>query len=489
MIAKDVFKKLVDVSQQEFTVIPNGVILGDGLKPKIIAQASSDCMSDNLADERFNQGIQGHCYTNQSDVIILKLPVGQEDNQTLKDLFVEAINLNAKIWEKQTGINLLNAESGQIVFVEKGQAMRDCFIKTADSLKDTKSAFLGMLKKEVLKQLGSDSSILLESSNLVETLEKKSSALELFQKLGIEIPETFKISIADVNQLAEEIQLNPDKRYILKLDGLCGGFGNFTNESKGYNSSEILKLISQLQSEQKLFGDFQIQEFLPGISFGSIAQFELGKKPSILSIHQEVQKDLCFQGSSWEPSFQRELKAVMQEIFDKISEFSKQTLVGPIGIDAILFNDKVYVIECNPRMTGASPLANFLTLENEISKNLKIGFNCLSMEVDINTSIPATLIKDGKLLAVVEKSVNAYNEIRKQEVIKELEVLWEKAGRKSMSPEIIDGILEERLKGLVNTPAMILPQGISPCEKSKVLFVNDLDGKLKEIFLSNLAST
>ena len=153
-------------------------------------------------------------------------------------------------------------------------------------------------------------------------------------------------------------------------------------------------------------------------------------------------------GTFWDKDYESQFQKTAEEIFGKMAGAPELSgLIGPIGFDAIVDDQgHLYVIEVNPRVTGATPIP-FLRERLEHIKEIQgQDFEIYSAYLDINVMFGQKFFQNSDLLTqCIQDVCDHFNSSEK---------------------------------------VLILPQGITPTIMSKVLFVNDTpDGQVRTKFL------
>ena len=170
---------------------------------------------------------------------------------------------------------------------------------------------------------------------------------KFFKKLNVyfNIPDTFLLD--DIHEVREIVRNSPEKQFILKPRFGSGGYGAFTLDSLNLQYKE--ELIFDIFEE----GEWVLQEFIDGETISA----------SVLSTRDDTQTILTNSQIIGDESLgQREPFAYCGNIVPYtgnivISEIAQNvvnhlSLIGSNGVDFIIRNGEVYVIEVNPRLQG-----------------------------------------------------------------------------------------------------------------------------------------
>lgn len=162
------------------------------------------------------------------------------------------------------------------------------------------------------------------------------------------LPETYRLDSLD--EASEIVNSNPDKKYLIKPIAGFGGLG-----------------IKWFDNNLSINGEFLLQEYISGDAvssyFLSYPNHELGfitTSEQIIGSKQLGADDFTYCGNI-SPYIKTNPK--IDNISAKIARMCK--LVGSNGVDFIVSNNNVYVLEVNPRITGS-----FECIENSFNMNL-----------------------------------------------------------------------------------------------------------------------
>lgn len=442
-----------------------GTYIGQKGAPSIVCLPGSVAFADTEAHrfisaalpnlESVNSGFQAHYLTNRGDCLMVRTPtrVGDLREIGVRDITETAVAIGAEIWRIQTGIHLASPTQGSssVLTTPSGENLADF---AAEQFSNNGRRFLATgLFPRALQSLQVTSEVLAQAIESHAKLNSKNQTLPLLAQHGVIVPQTLVFEAEGLN-LGDLDRLNGDKTYILKPDGSAGGFGIQMKNGAGFSAQEIRELVSRLSEERKLPAKFQIQEFVKGTSLGAVAIFDLDGSFRISTIHTQLVENGQFRGITWEPCTQDLLISQVRGIFAKLAKIPGIRLLGPIGIDLQECDDGLYVIEVNPRITGASPIGVLLKSESHIAEHLEDpGFSIKSARLEIGIKIPLKLFEaPRKLRNLFLKCAAEHNAIFRD---------W--------------------------GHALILPQGLAPFDGTKILFVNDTpNGDLRERFTREL---
>ena len=164
------------------------------------------------------------------------------------------------------------------------------------------------------------------------------------------LPDTYKLN--DIQEAFEIVNNNPDKKYIVKPIYGSGGLNiNYFNKNSNINSDFLLQEYIQGNSVSSSFVSYLDDHSIDMIA---VSDQIIGSK------RLGANSEFVYCGNIT-PFINYNPKVL--NISNKISKMFK--LVGLNGIDFILHNNNVYVIEVNPRITGS-----FESIEKSFDINL-----------------------------------------------------------------------------------------------------------------------
>lgn len=171
-------------------------------------------------------------------------------------------------------------------------------------------------------------------------IENKYSLYKKLKKLNLQLPETFKIK--DVDEAVEIANNHEDNEYILKP---LEGSGGLLIEKLNNLSENQLKLYEN----QELI----LQEYISGENISS-SVLSSKKESELLTTSKQIIGCECpglksgyiYCGNILPYIANSEIKKTSEEIADKLN------LLGSNGIDMILNDEGIYIIEVNPRLQG-----------------------------------------------------------------------------------------------------------------------------------------
>jgi len=195
------------------------------------------------------------------------------------------------------------------------------------------------------------------------------------------LPETYKLN--NINEAFEIVNNYPDKKYIVKPIYGSGGLN-----------------IDYFDKNSSINSDFLLQEYIKGNSVSSsFVSYHDNHSIDMLAVSDQIigskrlgaNSDFIYCGNIT-PFINYNPKIL--NISTKISKMFK--LVGLNGIDFILHNNNVYVIEVNPRIPGS-----FESIENSF------GINPVESHINSYNNIRLNQIKPNKFtVKLIPYSVN-----------------------------------------------------------------------------------
>jgi hypothetical protein len=428
-----------------------GTVIG-GKGPSAICVPASACLPSvealklagiaNPAD--LDHGIQGQYLTRPGDTLVVKGRPKIPPNRIMA-LVSRGMQLTAELWKAQTGIELVSpqvsGDHASLTPTEGAMMSQAARVIGERGLKLTIPAPFSAIVEPLPAYIKQNLQAEVYSHEL---LASKNSAIPFFAKHGLPVPHTVCInSKTDLENLSTE-QLIPEKRYVIKFDGVAGGIGVDTNSGTGFCASAVVTKVKSLGAEGKLPQNLQLQEFIAGKTIGAVALFRSDGSFKVASIHRMVEIPSGL-GIEWQPGLEQLLKPQVVRLFSKLASIDELKLLGPVGLDMQYDGEKLTIIECNPRLTGASP---FGLIRAKVAKtNLKLAQRIGHMFIDTCVSIPE----------------EAFGDIRRMR-----------------------GVFDSALSK--HPEALCLPQGLSPFDGSKLIFVNDSSGALRDEIVTKLRS-
>lgn len=428
-----------------------GISVG-GKGPSVICVPASACLPSVEAlklagisnPEDLDHGIQGQYLTRPGDTLVVKGRPGIAANKVLA-LISRGMQLTAELWRTQTGIELLSPQvSGAhaaLTPTEVSMMSQAAKVISAGELRLTIPAPFLKIVEPLPAYIRQGLSGVVTAHEL---LASKNTAIPFFAKYGLPVPHTVCInSRSDLDALGVD-SLKANKRYVIKFDGVAGGIGVDTNSGKGFGSEEVVAKVKALSAEGKLPQSLQLQEFIAGKTIGAVALFKSDGSFKVASVHRMV--DIASgMGIEWEPTLQQQLMPQVVRMFSKLAAIDELKLLGPVGLDMQYDGEKLTIIECNPRLTGASP---FGLIRSRLAKaNFKLAQRITHMFIDTWVKIPE----------------EAFGDIRKMR-----------------------GVFDSTLSKFPG--AICLPQGLSPFDGSKLICINDPSGAMREEIVTKLGA-
>jgi hypothetical protein len=406
--------------------------------------------------EALNSGIHGHIYAQPSDFLVVRLHDGTGSDADR--LTHHLLNLNAEIWHSQTGISLLTPSSGVVSYVAKDETM----LETAVNLfkrGTARTLIASSVTPRLVNMLKAENTELDQIARSCDLLNHKNSCLPMLQALGVRVPWTMTINqhLQDVAAVLDLVhELTNGYRYVLKADGSSGGVGVYTNGVAGYDASSLCQLMLDMLAQRRLPSRFQIQEFVPGTPMGALGIFDGRGHFRLLSVHVQGVSDGVFRSGHWRRSIHDQLGPQVREVYERIAGAPNLHPKGPLGIDFKVTGSGISVLEVNARLTGSGPIAWLLSrpaIHDLCSSRSSSGNDLDSIDL-VDIELGPRDLGGGKLLDAITS------------------ILGEPAVRSAC-------------RGL----PMILPQGLDPYRPSKVMFINDTDGRLKRAFYAVFPQT
>ena len=439
-----------------------GTLIGSKKDNSIIAVSTSLVFEDNtllklfwnVENNSIDSGFQGHMYTKPGDVLVVYLPSIETD---VLNITKECIHINHKIWNAFTGIQLSSSEDPLVVAshqlpqsiecpgnisLHKGSLI-EAAINRYNNGKESLLAFV--FNKEffyLLEKSGIDDAFFKTRAETTSLLMDKNYAMQLLQQHNIDCPTTYFVNEnTDVTDVLDQIPKTG--KYIFKPSGGAAGIGVFGSNEEGVTIDSIKKHIAALKLKNKLPKCFQIQDFVEGTALGYSACINSDKSVEIFEIHQQfIDNAGRFIGGRWSQEIQQQHIGNATFLYTQMAKISNPELCGLICIDVI--NNKI--IEVNPRLTAAAPIAHIFRKEKLISEFIGNKFSIKQIDINTAIQIPYEYIRNGKLYKLIADT-------------------W------------------------TEKQVLILPQGLNPFGKSRLLFINDNEnGEAQKSFLCNLGN-
>ncbi|WP_157373465.1 hypothetical protein [Algoriphagus terrigena] len=431
-----------------------GVMIAGENPGRIIGMPTSEVYSDpqllQFPKNHLDNGIQAQLYVRDEDTLVVYYPDLSAD---LLERIRENLLVNSSIWKQLTGISI---QPKDLVIAHETSDVADLFKKRPINLKKGSlltssietmaesgqsilgfvfsSGFLSELKKKIPTSIELDT-----MARQTDFLMDKNHAITFLAAAGIKVARTFTyerggFTVSDLDRIGKG-------EFILKPAGGAAGIGLFPRAGIGASPELLKDHLSELISSESLPWRFQIQEFLEGPVWGVMGLFLPGGRWQILQVHsQQMNGQGRFTGGRWTRSLEAERLEFAEELFSALANLSSFGYQGLIEFD--LIGERI--IEVNPRITASSPICHLLSLEGKLQEHLGQGFHLSQIDINTQVQFPEDL----------EKLRHVANTIQK--IQRDTEVL-------------------------------ILPQGINPTGKSRVLFVNDdEDSKTQCRFLDEL---
>jgi predicted ATP-grasp superfamily ATP-dependent carboligase len=185
-----------------------------------------------------------------------------------------------------------------------------------------------------------------------KSVEDADDKLRLYQKLKnkFNLPLTFDVS--DIGEAVEIARNYPDKDFIIKP----------VQGSGGYGIRELGKLERELSEGEDIdFKNFLLQEKLIGLNLSSSVLATGSESRTILTSQQIIgDKDLCQKEpygycGNIAPLTDGDIAEEISKAAEELIDYLK--LIGSNGVDFILNDDGLFVIEVNPRIQGTMECA------------------------------------------------------------------------------------------------------------------------------------
>jgi len=216
---------------------------------------------------------------------------------------------------------------------------------------------------DIWKKIENTRFVIGNSAKTIENVRNLKKLTNFCKKINIKVPDYIEFEKDDTKSLNFPI--------ILKPSATGGG----VNIERFNNSDELNSFLKKNTPNI----NYILQEFIDGIDISATISCN-GKEASVLAITEQL-LGLDFLGAdskflycgnfipfNVEPKILEEITRISKEI---TSEFNLQ---GINGLDFILKNDEVYLIEVNPRFPGTMELIELITDENLFQEHVKGSF-------------------------------------------------------------------------------------------------------------------
>lgn len=224
---------------------------------------------------------------------------------------------------------------------------------------------------EVLEQTGVTS--LNCRTNAIKKVSNKNVFYESIRSLGLPLPQTRIFCVNDdFNEIKKAIQSSLNFPVIFKpSDGVsCDGL------SLVRNSEEIASAIGKIRLESSN-KNFLVQEFIEGAPV-SVSLLSTNDKAMAITLNRQdiaiESPKSCSRYNGGAIPFDHPLQHEVFKIAEKLAK-SVQGLRGYFGVDFVLTNQEVVVVEVNPRLTtsyiGLRKIVNFNLAQAIINAVLK----------------------------------------------------------------------------------------------------------------------
>lgn len=202
-------------------------------------------------------------------------------------------------------------------------------------------------------------------------------------------PETYKLNYSNISEVMEIAKQYDDKEFIIKPLQGSGGYGV---ERLNYSEDNDLKVIDLMRKYSNYEdSDFLLQEFLHGPNISSSVLGTKNEAKTIINSRMLTETDFGIKNSfkycgnivPLNTNVLRKFnkneynnfhgKIISSKTIDKLSEdlISKFKLLGSNGVDMIINNDNIYIIEVNPRFQGTYEIAENVLNINLLESHIK----------------------------------------------------------------------------------------------------------------------
>ncbi len=210
-------------------------------------------------------------------------------------------------------------------------------------------------------------------TNAINQVSNKGVFYESIRRLGLPLPETRIFSVNDdFNEIKKAIQISLNFPLIFKpSDGVsCDGLSLVRNREDIANAIEKIRVESSNKH-------FLVQEFVEGAPV-SVSLLSTNDKAMAITLNRQditiESPKSCSRYSGGAIPFDHPLQHEVFKIAEKLAK-SVQGLRGYFGVDFVLTNEEVAIVEVNPRLTtsyiGLGRVVNFNLAQAIINAVLK----------------------------------------------------------------------------------------------------------------------
>jgi hypothetical protein len=233
------------------------------------------------------------------------------------------------------------------------------------------------------------------TSDAIEKVTDKTAFCEHVKQLGLRVPETVPLNAGDsVEEIKRAIRGKMAFPLVFKpVDGAsCSGLSIVRNW--GQVATAVKKIFNESSCPQ-----FMAQEFISGVD-ASVSLIATGTKALPISLNkQNVILGTPDSTSSYEGGLVPLDDPISDEVFAAAEKIvsSFNGLVGYVGVDMVLSEDKPVVIEVNPRLTtsivGLRRVANFnlvqAVLDATVKRTLPKNVQCRGYAFFSKVAVPS----------------------------------------------------------------------------------------------------
>ena len=335
-------------------------------------------------------GVQGQMFTRPGDCMVLRWDAPYSD-----DSMNHALEINARLWRCQMGIEIAEPDCGRFEKVEAQGSLLD----TAYDLYDHGAGALiaSYLNPRTARRLLPNDSEFARIAESHEFLNLKGHCVDLLARQGVSTPQSISFRLADRElPWLDRLDRHSSTRYVVKVDGACGGAGIFTNHDRGFKQQQLPRVIDRLAADG-LNASVQVQQFIPGTSLGAVALFEADGSFRILSLHQQKTRSGKIAKLTWTFEMQTQFAASASKAFEALADANELRLLGPVGLDFQVAGNQLFAIEANARLCGSAPLYYVREL-------LGIGSSVQRISIINDVVVPPSLLEGDRLATVIGRA-------------------------------------------------------------------------------------
>jgi hypothetical protein len=208
------------------------------------------------------------------------------------------------------------------------------------------------------------------NTNLVTKYDSKINFKKLCQEAGVPVLEEVilkgksKYSVSDLKENFKKILELKDKTGKIIIKGEFGASGSTTQIFDDFDITDLKDFFHKCRTNER----FIVEPLYRRSSSPSSVWFITTEKvcKHVKTSNQLLSDGIVHSGNEFPVPFDEK---IVIELTHKIAKcLSEEGYIGPFGVDYIESDNKLYAVECNPRVTGANypwELVNLLSTKHE----------------------------------------------------------------------------------------------------------------------------